>query len=127
MRYDYRKSVMKYMSKVFFLIIFLSINEESVVVNIFILIVTFIKVAGESDTCGWIWKRRFKCSNRGKVIEWLRSRIQNIKVYDDVDIESGSWLCVVDVRHIDSIDRGWIIFKVDYWKKYMNGMRNFCY
>ena len=32
--------------------------------------------------------------------------------------------CVVDVvRHIDSIDRGWIIFKVDYWKKYMNGMR----
>ena len=34
--------------------------------------------------------------------------------------------CVVDVRHIDSIDRGWIIFKVDYWKKYMNGMRNFC-
>ena len=35
--------------------------------------------------------------------------------------------CVVDVRHIDSIDRGWIIFKVDYWKKYMNGMRNFCY
>ena len=56
----------------------------------------FIKVAGESDTCGWIWKRRFKCSNRGKVIEWLRSRIQNIKVYDDVDIESGSWLCVVD-------------------------------
>ena len=62
-------------------------------VNIFILIVPFIKVAGESDTCGWIWKRRFKCSNRGKVIEWLRSRIQNIKVYDDVDIESGSWLC----------------------------------
>ena len=35
--------------------------------------------------------------------------------------------CVVDVRHIDSIDRGWIIFKVDYWKKNMNGMRNFCY
>lgn len=31
--------------------------------------------------------------------------------------------CVVDVRHIDSIDRGWIIFKVDYWKKYMNGMK----
>ena len=82
--------------KNFFLIIFLSINEESVVVNIFILIVPFIKVAGESDTCGWIWKRRFKCSNRGKVIEWLRSRIQNIKVYDDVDIESGSWLVVVD-------------------------------
>ena len=51
----------------------LSINEESVVVNIFILIVSFIKVAGESNTCGWIWKRRFKCSNRGKVIEWLRS------------------------------------------------------
>ena len=35
--------------------------------------------------------------------------------------------CVVDVRHIDSIDRGWIIFKVDYWKKNMNGMINFCY
>ena len=34
---------------------------------------------------------------------------------------------VLDVRPIDSIDRGWIIFKVDYWKKYMNGMRNFCY
>ena len=31
--------------------------------------------------------------------------------------------CGRSVRHIDSIDRGWIIFKVDYWKKYMNGMR----
>ena len=72
MRYNSLKSNEVFV-KSFSLIIFLSINEESVVVNIFILIVPFIKVAGESDTCGWIWKRRFKCSNRGKVIEWLRS------------------------------------------------------
>ena len=121
------QSLMKYMSKKI-LIIFLSINEESVLVNIFILIVTFIKVAGESDSCGWIWKRRFKCSNRGKVIEWLRSDTKYKSLWWRRHRKRklvGCGRCCA--THIDSIDRGRIILKVDYWKKYINGMRNFCY